>query len=279
MTDSPSLAHQIQAAVANGELTLPPLPEVASRLMQLLKNEKAADPRTVSELIANEPAITAAILRLANSAAFGGLRRVDALDQAIARLGMRQVGSLVTAITHKGHFAAGHPEKVRVLHALWDHSVASAMAARHLAGLGGDDRSEAFLAGLLHDVGKLLVLKAVDQLEKRGGDRFTPIVIDELMGMLHGQLGHGVLVAWNFPEPISRVALRHHEPPALDDLLLLRVQAANAIARKLGLHPHPDPDLDLLEEPAIEALRLDDLELASLMVEVEDEIAAVRSML
>jgi HD-like signal output (HDOD) protein len=278
-TETPSLAAQIQAAVADGELTLPPLPQVASRLLELLKNEKAADPRSVSALIANDAAITASILRLANSASFGGLRRVDELDEAVSRLGMRQVSTLVTAITHKGHFASDDPAKMRVLHGLWDHSVATAMAARHLAGLGGDDRSEAFLAGLLHDVGKLLVLKALDQLEKKNGDRFTPVVGDELMSLLHSQLGHSVLVSWNLPEPISRVALRHHEPAAPDDVLVLRVQGANAISRKLGLHSHPDPDLDLLDEPAIEALHLGDLELATLMVDVEDEISQVRKML
>jgi hypothetical protein len=79
--------------------------------------------------------------------------------------------------------------------------------------------------------------------------------------------------------PFCRVALHHHdENPDVRDLLLIRVQAANAIARKLGAHLHPEPDLDLLDVPAIERLNLTDLELATLIVDVEDEFERVRQL-
>jgi HD-like signal output (HDOD) protein len=275
-----SLSTLVQDMVRSGEIALPPLPEIATRLMELLKNENAADPRTVSELLCNDPAIAASILRLANSASFGGLRHIEELDHAIARLGLRQVSALVTAVSHQGHFGHDDPDKSRLLHGLWDHSIVCAMASKHLAGLAGDDRGEAFLAGLLHDVGKLMVLKALDQIEAK--DRhvpFTPVVVRELMTLLHTQLGHDVLVSWKIPEPICRVALHHHDDRVEpDDALVLRVMAANSIARKLGASENPDPGLDLFEDPAIEALHLGDLELATLMVDVEDEIAQVRSL-
>jgi HD-like signal output (HDOD) protein len=275
-----SLFTRIQDLLRAGEITLPPLPEIATRLTQLLRNEKAADPRTVSLLVRNDPAIAASILRLANSASFGGLRHIEELDQAIARLGLRQVSAIVTAISHKGHFSHDDPERRVLLHRLWDHSIVCAMASKHLATLAGDDRGESFLAGLLHDVGKLMVLKALDQLEEKDGhDAFTPDVVDELMTLLHAQLGHDVLVSWKIPESICRIALHHHdERVEPHDALLIRVQAANSIARKLGASESPDPDLDLFEDPAIEALHLGDLELATLMVDVEDEIAQVRSL-
>lgn len=280
VAESPSLAVRIQDAVARGDVALPPLPEVATRLMQLLQNEQTVDLATASALIANDPAIAASILRLANSASFGGLRAVEEIEQAVARLGLRQVSSLVAAIAHKGNFQGEPPVKQRLLHVLWDHAVAAGMIARRLAAQTGDDRAEAFLAGLLHDVGKLLVLESVEYLEQSSGEPVTKVVVDELMGMLHTRLGHDVLVSWKLPQSIARVALHHHdENPPPDDLLLLRVQAANAISRKLGKHTHPDPDLDLLENRAIECLQVSDLELASLMVDVEDEIAQLRSLL
>jgi HD-like signal output (HDOD) protein len=268
-----------RASVFGETLVLPPLPEIASRLMQLLRDEDAADPRNVAELVGNEPAMTASILRMANPASFGGLRPVAELDEAIARLGMRQVGALVTTVAHKGHFESDDPEMKSLLHGLWDHAVASALAAKHLTALGEGDRTEAFIAGLLHDTGKLLALKGLDQLERQGNG-FTPSVAEELMNLLHTELGHTVLRSWKIAEPICRVALHHHDSePAPDDLLLLRVQAANTIARKLGAHPHPDPDLDLFEAPSIERLNIGDLELAALMVDVEDEIHEVRRLL
>jgi HD-like signal output (HDOD) protein len=274
-----SLAEQIRQLGEDGEITLPPLPEIATRLAELLQDEESAETRQVAELIEKDPAIASAILRMANSASFAGMKPVTDVNASVARLGMRQVSLLVTAIAHKGHFTTSDPRKVDLLHALWDHAVATAIAARHLAAAGGDDRSEAFLAGLLHDTGKLLVLKGIDHLEKKKRQpAMTMPVVEELMSMLHARLGHVVLTAWNIPVPACRAALHHHDAEP-HDLLVLRVQAANAIARKLGAHPHPDPDLVLVDVPAVERLNLGDLELATLIVDVEDEFQQVRALL
>lgn len=278
-TTHASIAEQLQQLGESGEISLPPLPEIATRLADLLRDEDGAEPRKVADMIENDPAIAAAILRMANSASFAGMKPVSDLGSAVARLGMRQVSLLVTAVAHKGHFGTNDPHKVGMLHALWDHAVATAIATRHLAAAGGDDRSEAFLAGLLHDTGKLLVLRGIDHLEKKKAQSaLTMPVVEELMSMLHTRLGHGVLVSWNIPESACRVALRHHDPEP-QDLLVIRVQAANAIAKKLGAHPHPDPDLILVDVPAVERLNLADLELATLMVDVEDEFLQVRSLI
>jgi HD-like signal output (HDOD) protein len=132
----------------------------------------------------------------------------------------------------------------------------------------------------LHDVGKLVVLKAVDHLEHQGAPTFTPGLTTELMHILHAELGNQVLGTWRISEAIRRVALHHHDatPPG-DDLLLLRVQVANAVTKRMGAHPVPQPDLNLLEVPAVERLNLGDLELASLMVDLEDEFERLRTRL
>jgi HD-like signal output (HDOD) protein len=278
--DATSLAEHILQAVERGELAMPPLPELATRLTELLGDDEGGEPRKVAELIQNEPAIAASILRMANSASFGGLQAVSDLSGAIARLGLKQVSILVTAVVHKGNFDSNDPDKQRFLHVLWDHAVATAIGARTIATLAGDDGSEPFLAGLLHDTGKLLVLRGHDYLQKKRLEPpITPAVLEDLMNVLHAQLGHHVLKAWNIPGPICRVAEHHHDDDCkTHDLLLLRVQAANAIARKLGAHLHPTPDLELLDVPAIEQLNLTDLELATLMVDVEDEFERVRKL-
>jgi HD-like signal output (HDOD) protein len=274
------LATRIRSAVERGEVSLPPLPEVATRVLGLLRDENAADLQKVGDLVRSEPAIAASILRMANSAFFGGLRSVGDVGDAIARLGLRQVATIVTTVAHKGHFTSEEPGRGKLLHALWDHAVATALVARQLAAAGGADRSEAYLAGLLHDTGKLVVLKALDELEKRDATvRVTAPVQEQLMDELHAQLGHRVLTAWRLPDAITRAALMHHlQTQALEDPLVLRVQAADMVARKLGAHPHPEPDLDLLTVLALERLNFADLELAALMVDVEDQLAQIRSL-
>lgn len=275
----PSLADQIREAVAGGTLSLPALPAVATRVLQLLHDEEA-DSAPLTELIESDPTIAASVLRVANSAVYSGLNQIADIDQAIARLGARQVGTVVTTVALKGHFATDDPVKRELLQALWNHAVATALAARRLTVAGGGDAVEAFLAGLLHDTGKLLVLRGADHLEQLDRRRpITAVVLDELIDALHVELGHHALSSWKIAEPVCRVALHHHDPnvPARD-LLLLRVQAANAIARKLGAHPKPDPGLNLLEVPPIERLNLRDLELASLLVDLEDELARLRRL-
>lgn len=277
--ESPSLAAQIREAVGSGVLTLPPLPEAAARVLGLLRDEAGVDASRLAELIELDPTMAAAVLRAANSAAFGGLRALSEVGPAVARLGARQVGAVVTSASVKGHFTSGVPAKMALLHTLWDHAVATATTCRRLAASGGGDPAEAFLAGLLHDTGKLLVLKGVDRLEESGTGTLTATVVQELMAMLHPDLGYRALVAWKIPEPICEVALQHHSPaPAGSQPLLLRVQAANAIARKLGAHERPAPDLDLMEVPAVDRLNLGELEVAALMVDVEDDLARIRGL-
>ena len=278
--ESTSVADQIRALVKKGEVSLPPLPELATRLLQLLRDEDRADLNTAGALIEREPAMAASVLRMANSASFGGLRRLEDPGEAIGRLGLRQVSSLVTAVSHRGHFESGDPERKQSLRVLWDHAVATALASKSLAAREGADLAESFLAGLLHDTGKLLVLKGADHLESHAGvPPLSANAVDELMDVLHCELGEQTLAQWRLPEAICRVARRHHDDAtAPGDPLLMRVRVGDAVARKLGAHLHPEPELNLLELPAVEQLQLGDLEVAALMVDVEEEFSRVRQL-
>lgn len=273
------LTERILQCVDQGEVDLPPLPELATRIVEMLDESSDAGAGEVAELLRNDPAVAATLLKIANSAAYGGLRQITALHQAVARLGLHQVASIVTALLHRGHYESRDPARRTVFRALWDHAVASAMAARMLAGVRGGDPEESFMAGLLHDVGKLVVLEALDHLTRARGVTLTPDTADELVQVLHAELGHRTLTAWKLPEPVCRAALRHHdEDVPADDALLVRVQAADAIARKLGAHASPDPELDLMSLPAFERLDLGDVELAALLVDLEDQLAELKEL-
>jgi HD-like signal output (HDOD) protein len=273
------LTDSVRRIVDGGKIALPPLPNLVNRLMELLKDQDRASSRKVANLVGTDPAVAATLLRWANSAAFGGLNPVSDLSLAIARIGFRQVTSAVTALAHSGHFRSDDPVKSRLLESLWGHAVTTAMASKHIAGLTGGEPEQSFVAGLLHDTGKLLVLRAVDHLETRDGVDITPPVLDELMDVLHTELGHRTLASWRVPEPICHAALHHHDEEVdPDHPLAVRVQAADAVACKMGFHLKPDPEMDLVSLPAIEYLNLSDIEMASMMVDLEDQIAEVRNL-
>ena len=279
-TTSLPLAERIELAIGEDKIQLPPLPELALRVKKMLEDDDRADASKVADVIRNDPAVTAALLRFANSAAFGGLRPISDLNQAIARLGLKQVEMLVTAMEVKGLFHAKCEEKKKLLQTIWDHSVACAMASKRLADRGDLDVEEAFLAGLLHDCGKLMVLKGIDHIEDEDKSlSITLPVMLELMETLHARLGHAVLESWRLPESICKAAQLHNdEVNGRTDPIVTIVQAANVISRKLGFHLEPDTDLELLGEPSLEELGLRDIELATLMVDLEDEMNAVRQM-
>jgi HD-like signal output (HDOD) protein len=277
--ETPILAAQMRVAVLQGALTLAPMPDLAHRVLGLLKDEEI-DVHVLLDVVGQDPAMVAAILRMANGAAFAGMRPVNDLDLAVARLGIRQVGCLVTALVHRGNFVSRNPSRSELLHALWDHAVASATVCRHLANTCGGEPGESFLAGLLHDTGKLLVLRGVEEIERRAhGETISMNVVRELLAMLHGELGYHALRTWNIADPICEAARDHHaEILGPDDGLLARVQLATAIARKFGAHPDPDPELSLHALPAYRWLHVDDERIATLIIHLEDEVGALRQL-
>ena len=270
---------ELTRTIVESKLELPPLPELALRVRTMLSDENV-DTKQVALLIGTDPAITSTLLRRANSVTFGGLSEITQITHAVARLGLKQVESLVTTMALKKTFEVADPDKQECLRALWDHSLIVGIGAKLIAHRGGRDPESIFLAGLLHDIGRLVVLKGIDDLQKSRKIEVTHVVLEELMEVMHCELGHQALVAWNLPEELSRVAMHHEDTPEdADDFPLLAVQAADSISCKLGFHPTPDPDLVLLEEPAIELLNLGDIELAMLMVDLEDEFDSLRALL
>lgn len=273
-----SLSTRISDLVLGGDVQLPPLPEVAIKAREMLSSDQL-NTRELGELLTGDPAIAAALLRLANSAHFGGMGRVNTVSMAVQRIGMREVGAIVTGLSLKGHF--DHPDDLKkgLLQTLWDHSVTTAFAARKIADEVGVDGEQAFLSGLLHDVGKVLVLAAIDHLEDEEME-FNPTrpVLIELMNQLHSELGHHMLSSWNIEVEIAEVAHDHEQRQEEASDLLLSVQAANLITKKLGFHIEPDPDLVLTEHMIIEDLGMSDLGIATLMIDMEDHLAEMKQL-
>jgi len=273
-----SLASRVSALIEADDVQLPPLPEVATRVQQILSSDEA-DLKELNRLLSEDAAIVAALLRLANSAVFGGMRQVEDLSTAVQRIGFRQLGAIVTGLSLKGHFSSGSGVKKELLEVLWDHSVTSGFAARAIACMVGADAEKAFLAGLMHDSGKVLVLTAVEKLEKHGfAEAPTRSTLIELMDGLHAELGQRVLTEWKLPDDVAQIAKTHEDEERSTDPLLLCVKAANLITRKLGFHLDPDPEMSVIEDPIMDDLGLDDMTIASMMVEMEDHLLEMKQL-
>lgn len=211
---------------------LPSLPAVLLRLMELCAAEEL-DVKAIARLIETDAALSAKVIGLVNSLSYGLPNRVAGLGQAIVLLGTESIksiaicASLATAFSGSRRAgAAGALELTRV----WRHSLLCALVARSLAAQASYLNSdEAFLAGLLHDVGKLVLLSLFPEEYPRclARSRANPdllLVDDVRLGGLHDALGAWLVRRWRLPEPLAEATECHHE-------LLHRLVAASPLVR------------------------------------------------
>ncbi len=272
------LARRLEAEISAGNVELPVLPEVALRVQKLVGDDAPLD--RIVAVIEQEPAYATALMRYANSVAFAGLREVTELRQAVSRLGLSAVEQTVVGISARQVFASRDSADQEILHRLWDHSVITALAARRIAArIPGTGPEFAFLAGLLHDIGKPLILRAATLLRER--DK-TPRVDDATLFAcfeeLHCVIGESLLESWNVPAAIQVVVRHHHDSDlaASGEPLVAIIAFASRLANKLGSSLVADAGTPLLELQSATLLKLDDVRLASLTVDVEDDVQRAR---
>jgi putative nucleotidyltransferase with HDIG domain len=236
--------HLREIIEATGQL--PALPATTARLLELMDDESAGT-GTVLEVIGTDPALTANLLKLCNSAYYGLRREVGSVHEALVLLGNRTVVQLAFA-TSLGDVLRGPLAGYRLERdALWRHSLAVAVGAAHLAGAVGDRalRERAFTAGLVHDIGKLVLngpLKAkLQQLPQTGSYDALRQGERDVLGFDHAEAGRALAESWSFPAALAEVIGRHHDlqgpdaaPASAHDPLVRAVAAANLGASRAG---------------------------------------------
>lgn len=196
---------------------LPPAPPNLSRLVELL-NQDDLDVSEVVEIIQYDPALTAQVMRLCNSAYFGVREPVSDLSEATARLGFREIIQLVTALSTAGLLRA--PQKGYSIEAgeLWKHSVASALVGKLVAEDRQDNASLVFTACMLHDLGKVVLSRNLETryqevLEESQRSQSPMLVVERnVLGFDHAEVGGRLLERWRFPPELVLAVQFHHDP-------------------------------------------------------------------
>ncbi len=266
------------------------LPTATGQILQLMQ-DATASADDVLEVVGKDPALTANLLKLANSAMFGVGRQIGTPHQALVLLGNRTVLNLAFA-TGMGPVLTGPLPAYRLeSKALWRHSMAVGVGAAYLVEATVQDRwlrEAAFTAGLVHDIGKMLLNDPLQtQLEPLPlGAQSAALVEAErgLLGFDHAEAGGRLAEIWRFPTGLVQVITAHHHPqvPRTDAesaLLQRAVMAADRIAARadLGGGSAALPDEDFLAE--IEELQLPMGPVEELQGRLDAEVAGLEAML
>lgn len=232
---------------------LPVFHPVALKLQRMLASNDFTV-YEVAEVATEDQALASQMLKVANAPLYAGRTKVATLKEAITRLGAQQIINIAFAASQASAHVTHNPHLAPYLEALWLHSHAAAVGSRWLSCRCGltDMADQLYLAGLLHDVGKLYVLKAIEHLFQNGELEVLPDrkVMLDTFGALHVEQGHQLLRRWDFPDLYCEV-VRDHHLDALDPLnkMLVVVRFVNMVCHKIGVGLQKEPDLDLLETP------------------------------
>jgi putative nucleotidyltransferase with HDIG domain len=207
-------AGEIEPAMEN----IQPIPQVVLKILRLIDNEEY-EIKTLAEEIRKDQVISARTIKLCNSVAFSGSSRVESLDQALVLLGMRLLVKLVISVSVDeffGHSGLGYS---LCKGGLYHHAVGTAIIAEKLSDYTGSVKPGlAYTAGLLHDIGKVVldqsIASAYPLFYRRLYEEENNVLEaeNEILGFNHAQVGHKLARKWLFPESLCDVIRNHHRP-------------------------------------------------------------------
>jgi len=215
---------------------LPPFNGIAAKVLALT-SDPDIDLKQLSLLIEGDPAFAAEILFLANSSLFGFPSRMHVLRHAITILGLDRVKTLAVTVAMRGFLG----NRNSLVHQCWRHSAACALVCEEISGLYGFSGGQAYTAGIMHDIGRLGLLKSYPKESALvlGGDYQEAREVLEAeckaLNVDHGSAGAWLIGNWALPEALCEVCERHHDAPRVDDSPLLQlVKVACGMADAIG---------------------------------------------
>ena len=199
--------------------TLVSLPEVVLRINALV-DDPTSSAEDIGRVVSQDAALTARLLTLANSAMFGRQRKIDTVGRAIAVLGTRQVRDLTLGLSAVRAFS-GIPNELVSMGSFWHHSVLCAVAARSLAAECARGRPDSsFVAGLLHDIGQLVLFNKLPEQSRRAllmsvdapNEPDLHVCEREILGFDHAAIGGALARHWRLPPNLVECMEFHHDP-------------------------------------------------------------------
>jgi HD-like signal output (HDOD) protein len=211
-----AIVNKIQQQILDEVDSLPTFPENILELDNLCKN-KNVDLNLIAHRISMDPSLAASILKLSNSAAFIGRKRIETIHEAVARIGLKNLRVIIIASSARGIL----DNRYSSFRQIWDHCNKTAYYAQQVAINNGlhSISQNVYLAGLLHDLGKIVLLSAssalsewIFTLSRSRGMRSSTAIEEISLGVSHSTIGEKISKKWNLPEYLVEAIAFHHAP-------------------------------------------------------------------
>lgn len=260
------------------EVRLPPLPAVMFKLQEVLQRRHFSSEQ-VASVIAQDPGLTAWLLKLVNSPYYGFSAKISTISRAVALVGTRQIQTLAVGGA-LGALAVLLPKGLLDMERFWRHSVAVGIVSQEIwKHSGRPDGEQLFVSGILHDCGQLALAhtakRVITALNKTYGHHAGPTYIMEqaLVGFDHARLGGMLLHRWNMPLPLVIAVLRHHhveEPSRYPEAAVIHV--ADILVTALGITTRPMPPVPPLSLEAWNVLGITPESLAEVTAVLKNKL-------
>jgi HD-like signal output (HDOD) protein len=233
------IVKEIVERFKQGEINLPSVPQINIRFRELI--DRGADYRQISELLKQDVAIASKLIMVSNSPVYRGVDINKTLEQAISRLGIAVTQQYVNVISNRALYTTGQKKYTPLSERLWQHSLSCAYACQAVAKIHENKvqlDGDPFILGLLHDIGKLILLQVIGELEMKGrfGGEIPMKEVLKIAETYHGQFGSALLKRWKFSNGYAVAAQYHdnlHDADPISKELLI-VHFGNLLVKNIG---------------------------------------------
>ncbi len=264
------------------------LPTVCLKVMEMI-NQPRTTSRDLEKVLAQDPPLTAHILKMANSPFYGMCSRIDTLSRAVSVIGTRRIANLVLAVSTVKTFNKMTNGIVSIEN-FWLHSIYCGVIANLLANRCGRKHDESiFVAGILHDIGQLILFnkkpdetrEALLRMQSDTEEHAFHHYEDQVLGFNHMQVGAELARTWRLPDKLITCIACHHHPDTAPEhrLEVSLVHIANALAGLAELHSTDLSDVPPVHPLAWELTGLDAAEVTAVIEQAQQQFTETQAAL
>jgi len=266
--------------------SLPTLPTVFMKISQMINDPKVTS-KKLAKVIETDPAIAMRLLKIVNSPFFGFSRKIMTIQDAVVLLGFNATRNTIMGISILKVFSSSEDSPQLNMNEFWRHSIGTGLTARFLAGRIRYNADKAFIGGVIHDIGKIVLAQFFpEELENvmrkmNESDISFYEAEDEVYRGSHCDLGSYIADKWNLPLSLIEVIDLHHKPveSTEDPKLVSLIHVANTLSKGLGCNISTFGRNEKIDSFALSTLDLEASTLESWLEDLQEEIEKSQDML